>query len=150
MTLEFVGLVGMLTIMIIKISSPYLYKSHIRFFCFSRILWRFFGLCSGCVAFLLAVERYFALTKPFFYCKHFTNGLMKRLIFMLWTLTAILSFAPVYGFGIFLDEEAKKCERYRNAKKTLDVAYAFLFFFVGELTFNLDKKATSNFIRICL
>ena len=132
MTLEFVGLVGMLTIMIIKRSAPHLYKSHIWIFCFSRILWRFFGLSSGCVAFLLAVERYFALTKPFFYCKHFTNGLMKRLIFMLWTLAAILSFAPVYGFGIFLDEQAKKCERYRDATKTWDVAYAFLFFFNGE------------------
>lgn len=132
MTLEFVGLVGMLTIMITKITSPHLYKNHIWIFCFSRILWRFFGLSSGCVAFLLAVERYFALTKPFFYCKHFTNGLMKRLIFMLWTLAAILCFAPVYGFGIFLDEQAKKCERYRNATKTWDIAYAFLFFFVGE------------------
>lgn len=130
--LEFVGLVGMLTIMIIKRISPELHKSHIWIFCFSRILWRFFGLSSGCVAFLLAVERYFALTKPFFYCRHFTNGLMKRLIFTLWALAAILSFAPIYGFGIFLDKQAKKCERYRDATKTSDVAYAFLFFFSGE------------------
>lgn len=57
---------------------------------------------------------------------------MKRLIFTLWTLAAILSFAPVYGFGIFLDKQAKKCERYRDATKTWDVAYAFLFFFSGK------------------
>ncbi|XP_070492197.1 beta-1 adrenergic receptor [Chironomus tepperi] len=132
MTLEFVGLVGMLTIMIIKRSLPHLYKSHISIFCFSRILWRFFGLSSGCVAFLLAVERYFALTKPFFYCRHFTNGVMKRLIFTFWTFAAVLSFAPVCGFGIFLDEQARKCERYRDATKTWDVAYAFLFFFNGS------------------
>lgn len=137
MTLEFVGLVGMLNQMTIRLTMLHFYKSHIWIFCFSQILWRFFGLCSGCVAFLMAIERYFALTKPFLYCKHFTNGLMKRLIFILWTFVAVISFAPVSGFGIFCDENEKKCERYRDATKPLDVAYAFIFFFIGTSSYNV-------------
>jgi hypothetical protein len=37
--------------------------------CRIRVLWRFFGLGSGCVAIVMAVERWLALTKPFFYQK---------------------------------------------------------------------------------
>jgi prostaglandin E receptor 4 len=134
MTLEFVGLVGMLFTLQMTIRDYFsdLYKSHIWAFCFFRILSRFFGLSSGCVAFLMAIERYFALTKPFWYCKHFTNGLMKRMIIVLWSLAAILSFSPVFGFGTYFDHESRKCLRYREATKPLDVTYAFIFFFVGE------------------
>jgi prostaglandin E receptor 4 len=132
MTLEFVGLFGMLTQMTLQLIFPNIVKGHTWLFCFIRILWRFFGLSSGCVAFLMAIERYFALTKPFFYCKHFTNGLIKRLILVLWTCAAILSFAPVTGFGLFCDEKAQECARYRDATEPLDVAYAFLFFIVGK------------------
>lgn len=138
MTLEFVGLNGMLTQLHIKFHLPHLFISHIWIFCFLRILWRFFGLSSGLVAFLMAIERYFALTKPFFYCKHFTNKLIKRLILILWTLAGLLCFAPTFGFGIFLHEQGKKCERYRDATETVDVAYAFLFFFVGMYVFFLN------------
>lgn len=134
MTLEFVGLVGMLTQMTIR-NSSHLYKSHTSAFCFFRIVWRFFGLSSGCVAFLMAIERYFALTKPFWYCKHFTNGLMYRLIIILWSMTGLLSFWPVvpfYGFGLFINKNGTHCERYRDATKPLDRAYAFIFFFIGN------------------
>jgi prostaglandin E receptor 4 len=132
MTLEFVGLFGMVSQMFIKFAAPHLFRSHIWIFCFLRILCRFFGLCSGCIAFLMAIERYFALTKPFHYCKHFTNRLVKRLIFILCTVAGVLSFAPVLGFGIFIDEEEKNCARYRDAKEPADVAYAFLIFFAGK------------------
>lgn len=121
----------MLTQMIIRITTKE-YKSHIQLFCFLRILWRFFGLSSGCVAFLMAIERYFALTKPFWYCKHFTNGLMYRLIFILWSLAGILTFLPVVGIGIYCDVDKKMCARYRDATKPMDKVYAYLFFFVGE------------------
>lgn len=135
MTLDFVGLLGMLSQMTIRyhVVSENFYLDHIRAFCFVRIVWRFFGMSSGCVAFIMAIERYFALTKPFFYCKHFTNGLIKRLIFIMWTSCAVLTFAPAFGVGIFYDENAKKCERYRDAEEPFDVAYAFIFFFVGNL-----------------
>lgn len=51
---------------------------------------------------------------------------------MMWTSCSILTFAPVFGFGLFCDANAKKCERYRDATAPLDVAYAFIFFLVGE------------------
>lgn len=132
--LDFVGLLGMLSQMTIRhhvISERY-FQEHIQMVCFVRIVWRFFGMSSGCLAFIMAIERYFALTKPFFYCKHFTNGLIKRLIFIMWTSCALLTFAPAFGFGIFYDANEKKCERYRDAEDPFDIAYAFLFFFVGK------------------
>lgn len=136
MTLDFVGLIGMLSQAIIEsYANTGFTQRHIWTFCFVRVVWRFFGMSSGCVAFIMAIERYFALTKPFFYCKHFTNGLIKRLILMMWTSCALLTFAPAFGFGIFCDVNAKKCERYRDAEKPLDVAYAFIFFFAGQWVF---------------
>ncbi|CRL04188.1 CLUMA_CG017303, isoform A [Clunio marinus] len=135
MTLDFVGLMGMLSQLTIRsyLDNDGFYKDHIWLFCFIRLVWRFFGLSSGCVAFIMAIERYFALTKPFFYCKHFTNGLIKRLIIMMWASCALLTFVPVLGFGIFCDMKNRKCQRYRDAEHPLDVTYAFLFFFVGML-----------------
>jgi hypothetical protein len=37
------------------------------YFCGVRVFWRAFGLGSGAVALAMAVERWFALTKPFVY-----------------------------------------------------------------------------------
>lgn len=122
----------MLTQMTTSIFLPHLQKQHMKRFCFFRIIWRFFGLSSGCVAFLMAIERYFALTKPFWYCKHFSNSLMYRLIILLWSVAGVLSFAPTIGFGIFFDAKLEKCARYRDATEPLDKTYAFLLFFVGK------------------
>lgn len=132
MMLELMGLLGMLSQMTIKnYADTKFYQSNIKFFCFMRVIGRFFGMSSGCVAFVMAIERYFALTKPFVYCKHFTNGLIKRLILMTWTSCAILTFAPAFGFGIFYDMNTKLCRRYRDAQEPLDIAYAFICFFTG-------------------
>lgn len=145
-TSDIVGLMGMLgqlTLGFLLESKGY-YNSHIEIICFVRLVWRFFGMSSGCVAFIMAIERYFALTKPFFYCQHFTNGLIKRLILMTWTSCAALTFAPVFGFGLFCDTTAKRCERYRDATQPFDVAYAFLFFFIGEFTSFYFQPSSSN------
>lgn len=40
-----------------------------RWFCGLRVLTRFFGFSSGSVASVMAVERFVALTRPFFYQK---------------------------------------------------------------------------------
>jgi prostaglandin E receptor 4 len=125
------GMLGQLT-MGCLLEGKVFYNSNILVSCFVRLIWRFFGMSSGCVAFVMAIERYFALTKPFVYCQHFTNGLIKRLILITWTSCAALTFAPVFGFGIFCDYHAKKCSRYRDATEPVDIAYAFLFFLVGE------------------
>ncbi|XP_026811165.1 prostaglandin E2 receptor EP4 subtype-like [Rhopalosiphum maidis] len=37
--------------------------------CRISVLWQFFGLNAGCVALIMAVERWLALTKPLFYKK---------------------------------------------------------------------------------
>ena len=135
MMLDFVGLMGMLTQMTVRYHAPETFcLDHMRMFCFVRVVWRYFGMSSGCVAFIMAIERYFALTKPFFYCKHFTNGLIKRLLLIMWTSCAILTFAPAFGIGIFYDDIfILKCKRYRDAEKPIDVAYAFVCFFIGNL-----------------
>lgn len=141
MTLDLVGLCGMLCQVFFTYHAGF-YQDHIRMFCFILIVWRFFGMSSGCLAFVMAIERYFALTKPFFYCKHFTNGFIKRLIFWMWTSCAVLTFAPVFGFGIFCDAVGRKCERYRDAKDLADVIYAFIFFLVG--TYDSIRLAVIN------
>lgn len=142
MTLDFVGLMGMLSQFTVKTNvSTEFYEAHIWAFCFGRLVCRCFGMGSGCLAFIMAIERYFALTKPFLYCKHFTNGLIKRLILMMWTSCAVLSLAPAFGFGIFCDMNEKKCSRYRDAEAPHDVAYACIFFIVGELN---GVKLSSN------
>lgn len=135
-TLDIVGLMGMLGQLTLGclLEGKVFYNSNILVSCFIRLVWRFFGMSSGCVAFIMAIERYFALTKPFYYCQHITNGLIKRLILITWASCAALTFAPVFGFGIFCDSAAKKCPRYRDATEPVDIAYAFLFFFVGKLT----------------
>lgn len=62
---DLVAILGMSIQMNIQLYSPTV--AHSRWFCRFRVLWRIFGLGSGCVAIVMAVERWFALTRPFFY-----------------------------------------------------------------------------------
>ena len=63
---DLVALVGMLVQMYIQLYAPYeVSDSHTM--CVFRVIWRWFGLASGCVATVMAFERYFAITRPFFY-----------------------------------------------------------------------------------
>lgn len=64
---DLVAIVGMLIQMNLQLYYPPL--AHSVWFCRFRVLWRIFGLGSGCVAIVMAVERWFALTRPFFYQK---------------------------------------------------------------------------------
>lgn len=57
-----VGLLGMLVQML-----TYPNRSHLS--CVFRVVWRGFGVSSGCVALVMAVERWLALTHPFLYQK---------------------------------------------------------------------------------
>lgn len=69
---------GMLTQLIIKISFPmYVKGSYIRWSCMALVVWRFFGLSSGCIAAVMAAERWMALARPFTYHK------VKRIYFLL-------------------------------------------------------------------
>ncbi|XP_060839313.1 prostaglandin D2 receptor-like isoform X1 [Rhopalosiphum padi] len=96
--------------------------------CRIRIVWRFFEMCSACVVIAMAVERWLAITKPFFYRKHISLRLLKRMMVILWLGVLCLVCAPYFGFGLYWDEKSSTCVRYRNAKKPLDVLYAYLYF----------------------
>lgn len=65
-----VGLLGMLTqfVMILLLPINIQNASH-RFLCIGRVIFRFFGLSSGCIAAVMAAERWLSLAKPFVYQK---------------------------------------------------------------------------------
>ncbi|KAF0757934.1 prostaglandin E2 receptor EP4 subtype-like [Aphis craccivora] len=66
-TNDLIVLVGRVVHMFVNIRWPY--TKNTVWSCRISVLWRFFGLNSGCVALMMAVERWLALTKPFFYRK---------------------------------------------------------------------------------
>ncbi|CAL1283281.1 unnamed protein product [Larinioides sclopetarius] len=108
-----------------------------RWFCGLRVLTRFFGFSSGSVASVMAVERFIALTRPFFYQKHITHKLVKRAIFIQWFIVMAIVLLPLVGFGLYykVDEEsgAYICARYRQATEPPDVAYAYVMFGFGTM-----------------
>ncbi|XP_031336811.1 prostaglandin D2 receptor [Photinus pyralis] len=90
---------------------------------------RGFGIGSGCVALVMAVERWLALTKPFLYQAFVTHSVVKRCIFLLWGGAIIVTYFPLFGFGQYYNNG--KCSRYREAMLCKDVIYAFIFFTFG-------------------
>jgi len=66
-TNDLVALLGMLVQMYVTIYAGGVTTTKI--FCSLRVVWRLFGLFSGCVAIVMAVERWLALTRPFVYQK---------------------------------------------------------------------------------
>ncbi|XP_025199103.1 prostaglandin E2 receptor EP4 subtype-like [Melanaphis sacchari] len=125
-TNDCIALAGMLIQMVVGVRWPG--TKYNVWSCRIRVLWRFFGLGSGCVAIVMAVERWLALTKPFFYQKHISLRLLKRMMVILWLGVLCLVCAPYFGFGLYWDDKSSTCVRYRNAKKPLDVLYAYLYF----------------------
>lgn len=65
---DLVALLGMLILMNLQVYLP-IEKVCSLEFCVARVIWRQFGLSSGCVAVVMAVERWLALTHPFLYQK---------------------------------------------------------------------------------
>lgn len=63
---DLTALTGMLVLMYIQLYLP---VGENIWYCRARVVWRVFGLGSGCVAIVMAVERWLALTKPFVYQK---------------------------------------------------------------------------------
>uniref|UniRef100_A0A182PGT1 G-protein coupled receptors family 1 profile domain-containing protein n=1 Tax=Anopheles epiroticus TaxID=199890 RepID=A0A182PGT1_9DIPT len=134
LTNDLIGLSGMFVQMCLHLYlSPDVVQAHIHDFCVLRVIWRVFGISSGCVAFVMALERYIALAKPFFYHKYVTDNLIRKSIFILWGIGAFITFLPLFGFGVYFDERKQACVRYRSATEPIDVAYAYLFFAVGTL-----------------
>uniref|UniRef100_A0A8D9DZC6 Prostacyclin receptor n=1 Tax=Cacopsylla melanoneura TaxID=428564 RepID=A0A8D9DZC6_9HEMI len=122
---------GMMTLLYMKLYLPPEIHST-KWFCQIKIMWRIFGLGSGCVAIVMAVERCLALTKPFFYQKHVTVKHIKFCIFALWTSVVILVSLPLFGFGLYWTP-CNECKRYKEAKLQRDIVYAYLYFTFGML-----------------
>ncbi|XP_011494400.1 PREDICTED: prostaglandin E2 receptor EP4 subtype [Ceratosolen solmsi marchali] len=103
-------------------------------FCYLHVVWRLFGLFSGCVAIVMAGERWLALTRPFVYQK-VTYPMIVRCMLLLWVVALTLTFLPFFGFGLYqkVTLMGVKCERYRDAAKLMDVAYAYVWFFFGTV-----------------
>nr|CAD7401150.1 unnamed protein product [Timema cristinae] len=64
---DLVALLGMMVMMYLQVHLVSVAKEW--WYCAFRVVWRFFGLSSGCIAIVMAVERWLALTHPFLYQK---------------------------------------------------------------------------------
>lgn len=126
-TNDLVALLGMLVQMYITIYVGSVMST--RGFCSLRVVWRLFGLFSGCVAIVMAAERWLALTRPFVYQKQVTYPMIVRCMLLLWLIALALTSMPVMGFGVYYKGE--RCIRYREATEQADIAYAYVWFVFG-------------------
>ncbi|KAH8379316.1 hypothetical protein KR009_004179 [Drosophila setifemur] len=136
-TNNLVALLGMLTTTILKYNlSDEVLQSYVRLDCVGHVVWRFFGLSSGCIAAVMAAERWMALARPFIYHKHITYELIRKSINSILIVAVIITFLPFTGFGAYIDEsnpEKLKCIRYRDAQGVWNKSYAVLFMVFGSL-----------------
>ncbi|XP_022249410.1 prostaglandin E2 receptor EP2 subtype-like [Limulus polyphemus] len=134
---DLLALVGSFFLMYVQLYLLLEDKIIPRWFCILRVLLRTFGLSSGSVATVMAVERWLALTRPFFYQQHITHKTIKIAIGSLLTVSLIMVCLPFMGFGLYYDINAPTrrymCVRYRFATKTVDVAYAYFMFTFGMI-----------------
>ncbi|XP_022915491.1 rhodopsin, GQ-coupled [Onthophagus taurus] len=128
---DMVAQIGMLSLIILL---PH-FKN--RWMCAGFVLVRAFGLGSGCVAFVMAVERYLALTKPFFYQQCVTFRVLQIAIASIWSFGLFLTYLPLAGFGVYYSPNNETnssrpvCRRYKDAKEFKDVTYSYVYFVVG-------------------
>ncbi|KAG5889185.1 hypothetical protein JTB14_019202 [Gonioctena quinquepunctata] len=101
--------------------------------CAGFVFVRAFGLGSGCVAFVMALERWLALTRPFLYHQLVTYQMLKRFLVGLWLTALFVTYLPFFGFGLYYDSKKEECVRYRNAVEIKDKVYAYLFFVFGSI-----------------
>ncbi|CAB0009612.1 unnamed protein product [Nesidiocoris tenuis] len=104
-----------------------------RWFCIIRVIWRSFGLGSGCIVCVMAVDRWIALTRPFFYQKYITAGHIKKAILGLWLTDFGLVCLPFFGFGLYYRADKLECVRYKHADSPVEKAYALLYMVFGTL-----------------
>ncbi|KAL0125388.1 hypothetical protein PUN28_004493 [Cardiocondyla obscurior] len=127
-TNDLVALLGMLVQMYVTIYVNEVASSKV--FCSLRVVWRLFGLFSGCVAIVMAAERWLALTRPFLYQK-VTYPVIVRCMLALWLVALAMTSLPVMGFGLYYKDN--KCKRYREATELSDIAYAYVWCVLGTL-----------------
>ncbi|XP_023033158.1 prostaglandin D2 receptor [Drosophila willistoni] len=137
-TNNLVALLGMLTTALLKNSvSEEVHQSYMRLDCVCHVVWRFFGLSSGCIAAVMAAERWMALARPFIYHKHITYELVRKTVNIIIIVAFVVTCLPLLGFGAYIDVETNpnipKCIRYRDASGAWNKAYAIFFMVFGTL-----------------
>ncbi|XP_055841980.1 prostaglandin D2 receptor [Episyrphus balteatus] len=133
-TNNLIGLMGMLTQLLLKLYLPEsILADFVRLRCIGLVVWRFFGLSSGCIAAVMALERWMALAKPFIYHKHITLHVVRQTIHVLIAVATVITFLPFVGFGVYFNEKTRQCQRYREAETLWDKSYAVLFLAFGCL-----------------
>lgn len=65
---DLIALITSMVLMHMQLYYPK-YANGQMWFCVFRVILRAFGLASGCIAIVMAIERWFALVKPFEYKK---------------------------------------------------------------------------------
>ncbi|XP_073843670.1 uncharacterized protein [Musca autumnalis] len=137
LTNNFIGLLGMLTTLLLKVYlPPEVFEKYNKWDCVGKVVWRFFGLSSGCIAAVMAIERWMALARPFIYHKHITYELVRKTIKSLILIAVVITFLPFFGFGAYMDDsnpEKIKCLRYRDAEGFWNKTYSVLFMLFGTL-----------------
>ncbi|XP_055914576.1 rhodopsin, GQ-coupled-like [Eupeodes corollae] len=129
-----IGLVGVTTMVIAtRILSKNITMEYSRWFCACWVVFRYFGMSSGCIAVIMSIDRFMILSHPVFYREHFSRRFIRNAIIGLTFVAGIITFLPFFGFGIYFDDETKKCLRYREAKTLSDRGYAILFLIFGSL-----------------
>ncbi|XP_055841983.1 prostaglandin E2 receptor EP2 subtype-like [Episyrphus balteatus] len=129
-----IGLMGVSTMVIVKRTvPPNILLEYNHWFCASWVVFRFFGISSGCIAMIMSIDRYIILNHPVIYQEHFTRKFNRNAILALTLVAGIITFFPLFGFGIYFNDESRQCLRYREAKTLRDRAYAILFLVFGSL-----------------
>lgn len=102
-------------------------------FCSVRVLWRAFGLGSGCIVSVMAVERWLALTRPFYYTKHVTVSCLRKGTYILLLINLAIVCMPFFGFGAYYNDKTHTCVRYKTATRPIDIAYAYVYMSFGTM-----------------
>ncbi|XP_073979363.1 prostaglandin E2 receptor EP3 subtype isoform X2 [Rhodnius prolixus] len=128
---DLTAVLGMWILMNLKSYIAGLAKQH--WLCSVRVIWRSFGLGSGCIVCIMAIDRWIALSIPFFYHRHVTLGTIRKGIVSLWLVDLLIVCLPFFGFGSYYDRTRAACIRYKFAEHPADRAYAYLYLSFGLL-----------------
>ncbi|XP_028174516.1 prostaglandin E2 receptor EP2 subtype isoform X1 [Ostrinia furnacalis] len=128
---DLVALMGMMCAMVVAEHVPGARNTQV--YCAARVVLRVFGIGSVCIAVTMALERYLALTRPFLYQKQVTYFVIRMALLVSWFWAAVLTCAPVFGLGLYYDENTHTCIRYREAVNPVDFTYAAFYVAFGTL-----------------
>lgn len=99
---------------------------------FQGVMSLFCSISSGSVAALLAVDRFFAVTKPFLYRSQITVRLVETLILCAVLLSLAVSLLPTFGFGSFqMNLTGTYCTINWFSTSTKHIVYSYMYACIG-------------------